>query len=205
MSNDSFDISFTETDDLVGRNLDPFGSFTGGNFLADLSASISIPLSGPHLIQQTNGQVVAAYRETFPNGTHPPDHDVSWHSTDPNADPLNETPIAGSKTDEILHDATAVAGGGSAAIFETPDSGILSVENLQFVSATGTVIGTPIPVGSHAGQAQLNPSIVGLFNGDVAVTYENFNSVSNDRERANLDRGGRGQGRAANRQGCGLD
>jgi len=61
LADDSFDIGFTDGNDIAARNLDPFGSFTGGDILADLSASIFIPLNGVHLVQQTDGQVVAEY------------------------------------------------------------------------------------------------------------------------------------------------
>ena len=61
LADDSFDIGFTDGNDIAARNLDPFGTFTGGDILADLSASIFIPLNGVHLVQQTDGQVVAEY------------------------------------------------------------------------------------------------------------------------------------------------
>jgi Ca2+-binding RTX toxin-like protein len=183
LPNDSFDIAFTDGHDIAGRNLDPFGSFTGGDFMQALSSAVFIPLGGLHLVDQTNGQVIAEYRETFTNGrTGDPDNDVVWHATDPNADPLNETPIAGSTTDEILHDATATAGGGTAVIYETPGAGFIVHETLQFVSATGDLVGAAIPVGQHDNQSQLDPSIAGLFNGNVAVAYENFDFGSNDRD-----------------------
>ena len=139
LADDSFDVGFAETGDLVARNLDPFGSFTGGNLLADLSASIFIPLGGPLLVQQTLGQVVVEYRETFATAGGGQDNDVQWHTTDHTVDPLNETPIAGSTTNEILHDATATANGGSAVVFEIPGASGTASQFLQFESDNGFV------------------------------------------------------------------
>jgi hypothetical protein len=148
--------------------LNEFGSFTTGNLLADLSASTANPLSGPHLMQQSDGSVILDYRES-PAADN---NDAFWHILN-TPDPANKTPIAASGANEIMNDATTTAGGGSAAIFEITQGG-RTFQDLKFAGPNGPANEGVIMVGVHANQSQINPSITGLFNGNVAVAYENF-------------------------------
>jgi Ca2+-binding RTX toxin-like protein len=172
VNGDTVIVGWSSGGDIFGFQLDSFGSFTGGNLVQGLTTAVFTPLSAPHFVQQSDGSVIVEYRETFTTQTGP-DTDVIWHTLN-SADPLNETPVVGSQANEVMHDVTATSGGGSAVVFETLLGG-RNFQNLQFVNANGTTSGGAFLVGAHvlSNESQLNPSIAGLANGNVAVAYEN--------------------------------
>ena len=176
LADDTFVIGYGSSGDIFGFNMDAFGSFTGGNFLAPLTSAEDNPLSGPHFVQETNGQLAVDYRETF-NGN---DNDVIWHLADPNASPLNRSPTESTGFDEFLHSATATAAGGSADTFELAGPNSTSFQVLRFVNSIGLPISNQIFVGPHQGQSQFDSVVAGTFNGNVAVAYENFDPATAD-------------------------
>src|SRR4029079_14622644 len=87
-----------------------------------------------------------------------------------------------SSTDEFLVDATSTAGGGSAIAYLTPATGSQELTVLRFVGSAGLPASNPIVVGPHTNESQFDAAIDHVFNGNVAVAYENFNLTSFDRD-----------------------
>jgi Ca2+-binding RTX toxin-like protein len=174
LADDSFVIGWGNGADIFGRQLDPFGSFTSGNFLSAVSAADTKPLSSPLFVQQTGGDVVVLYNQLFGDG----DDDIFWDFTNRDFSPANNThAVANSGIDEVLFDATATASGGSAMVFEepAPGTGPETITLLRFLTSAGLEASVLVPVGPHLpGQSQTDAAIAGIFNGSVAVAYDNF-------------------------------
>jgi len=174
LADDSFIIGWGNSTDIFGRHFDTFGSFTGGDFLSAVSAADTKPLSSPLFVQQTGGDVVVLYNQLFGNG----DDDVFWDFTNRDFSPANNThAVANSGIDEVLFDATATATGGSAMVFEepAPGTGPETITFLRFLTSAGLEASVLIPVGPHLpGESQTDAAIAGIFNGTVAVAYDNF-------------------------------
>ena len=167
LADDTFAVSWSAGGDIFGFKLDSFGSFTTGNLLADLSQSTADPLSGVQLIEQTDGKLVVEFREIVggDNG------DILWHAVGA-ADPASKFPIEGSGQTFTLRDAAATADGRSVVAMETTQGGRVFLD-VKLVGANGPTNEGVFLVGSHPDESQINPSIVGLANGTVAVAYEN--------------------------------
>jgi hypothetical protein len=170
LADDTLVVSYASGGDIFGFNMDAFGSLTSGNLLAALSQSTSDPLGGAQIVQQTNGSLVTEFRQ-FPSDTNA---DIQWHAIGA-ADPANKFPIEDSGQSFTLRDATATAGGGTAVAFETTLGG-RTFADIKFIGANRPTNEGTILVGAHANQSQINPSIIGLSNGNVAIAYENFAS-----------------------------
>ena len=174
LADDSFVIGWGNGTDIFARHFDAFGSFTGGDFLSAVSAADMKPLAPPILVQQTGGDVIALYNERFDPG----DDDVFWDFTNRDFSPANNThAVANSGIDEVLFDATATATGGSAMVFEepAPGTGPETITFLRFLTSAGLEASVLIPVGPHLpGESQTDAAIAGIFNGTVAVAYDNF-------------------------------
>ena len=174
LADDTFVVGWENGSDIFGRQLDPFGSFTGGDFLSTVSATDTKPLGGPIFVQQTGGDVVVLYNELFGSG----DDDIFWDFVGRDFTPANNThSVANSALDEVLFDATATANGGSAMAFEepAPGTGPETITFLRFLTSAGLEASVLIPVGPHLpGESQIDAAVAGIFNGNVAVAYENF-------------------------------
>src|SRR5262245_19025461 len=155
---DGIVIGFDVGNDIAGFIVDPLASPTSDNLVAALSALSNDPLSGPQFIQQTDGSLIVEFRATLPQTTGGFHDDIYWSLAEPGN--VNVVPIENTSADAFLHDATALAGGGTAVVYEFPGDGT-PVQVLQFVEANGQKT-VSVGVGSQA-HAQLNPAIVGLF------------------------------------------
>jgi Ca2+-binding RTX toxin-like protein len=184
VTGDNVMVGWSSGTDMFGFQLNPQGSFVTGNLLADVSNSLIVPLSTPQFVQQSDGSLIAEYNETVPILGNP-ENDVMWHIVN-SGNPANATPIAGSGQSETFQDATATSGtatsqAGSAVVFETFQGGRF-FQNLQFVNANGTksvgviLIQEAVP---SATQSQLDPTIAGLANGNVALAYQSFTPGAN--------------------------
>ena len=179
LAGDGFFIGYDFGNDIAAFAADPLANSFSSDLMAGLSDLLTKPLSGPQFVQQTDGHLVVEFRSTFSIT----DNDILWHPADPGADPVHLTDIDSSSNDRFLHDATATAGGGSAVIWEQPSvDGIRDFQALQFVDAQGVVSTGPIFMPIYDGQSQLDPAIAGIFNGNVAVAFENFTAATADRD-----------------------
>jgi Ca2+-binding RTX toxin-like protein len=173
----AWDSAASNPSDIFARHLNELGSFTGGNFLSALSDADPKSLSGPSIFQQTNGLVVAIYRELFATG----DSDIFWHASFANPD-TNRFAIENSGFDEFLVDSTARTGGGGAIAYTLEGPSSTSFLVLRMIDSIGQQASNQIFVGVHPGEVQQNASIAGIANGNVAVAYENFNFSSFERD-----------------------
>jgi Ca2+-binding RTX toxin-like protein len=174
VTGDNVMVGWSAGNDMFGFQLNPQGSFVTGNLLADVDNTLVVPLSAPQFVQQSDGSLIAEYRQTNPILTGS-ESDVMWHIFN-TPETNNATPIAGSGQSETFQDATATASGGSAVVFETFQGGRF-FQNLQFVNDNGTKsVGVILiqPVVPSASQSQLDPTIAGLSNGNVALAYQSF-------------------------------
>jgi Ca2+-binding RTX toxin-like protein len=168
LADDTFALSWSAGGDIFGFKLNSFGSFTSGNLLADLSQSTANPLSGAQLIEQTDGSLVTEFRQVVDGDNG----DILWHAVGA-ADPASTFPIEGTGQSFILRDAAATADGRSVVAMETSTDGVRLFTELKFVGANGPTNEGFGLVGIHPDESQINPSIVGLANGNVAIAYEN--------------------------------
>jgi Ca2+-binding RTX toxin-like protein len=182
LADDSFIISWESSGDVFARHFNSLGSVTTGNFLSALSAADSKDLRAPIAIQQTDGSIIVEYGQAFSAA----ESDVRWHLVAPDYTPgTNSFGTQSTPFDELLVDATAWAAGGSAIAYltpaPTPDGEALTVS--RFVAANGLPASNEIVVGPHLpGETQQNASIVGIFNGNIAVAYENFRFSDSERD-----------------------
>ncbi len=168
LADDTFALSWSAGGDIFGFKLNSFGSFTSGNLLADLSQSTANPLSGAQLIEQTDGSLVTEFRQVVDGDNG----DILWHAVGA-ADSASTFPIEGTGQSFILRDAAATADGRSVVAMETSTDGVRLFTELKFVGANGPTNEGFGLVGIHPDESQINPSIVGLANGNVAIAYEN--------------------------------
>jgi hypothetical protein len=178
LDDDSFAFTWESQGDLVGRHLDAQGSFTDGNFLADLSGSSAKPLFGAEIFQQDDGRVVVAYNQQFDD--NPLDNDVRWHSVNPDPD-NNSFAIENSGNNEEMLDATEHLYGngqsGSAVVYSYDTAGG-NFLMLRLLDGVGNQLSNQIFVGNHAGQIQQRASITHALSGSLIVAYENFTPAS---------------------------
>jgi Ca2+-binding RTX toxin-like protein len=182
LADNTFAVTWESQDNIFGRHLNEFGSFTGGNFLADLSGANPKPLFNPVPFQQADGSLVVTYGEVDAETPTSIDRDIHWHQV--GGSPTNTFPVEQSGNDEIMLDATArsdgVGGFGSAIIFNHDFGG--SHLALRFLDSLGNQTSSAIPVGVHAGQTQQNPTLAGLHTGFVAAAYENVTAATGERQ-----------------------
>ena len=175
LADDTFILSWEDNGgpDIFAKHLDAFGSFTGGDFLSSLSQANTNSLSGPQVIQQSGGGIVVEFNFAFAST----DTDIKWHAVAPDFTPGSLAfNVENTGLDEFMTDAAATASGGTVIAFQEP-IGTDAVTFLRFVSSASLPVSNLIPVGptSHtSGETQQHASVAGIFNGDVAIAYENF-------------------------------
>jgi Ca2+-binding RTX toxin-like protein len=176
LKDDTFAIVWENGEDLFGRQLNPFGSFTGGNFLQPLSSAVTKEISRPFAFQQSNGELIVEFNLLFGPG----DGDVQWHQVN---DPFDANNFAteDAAVDEFLNDAAAF-GSGSAIIYEFAGSGGTSLV-MRYVNSAGVAVSNQIFVGAPGGDAEFRAAIAPSANGNgVVVAYENFNFATSERQ-----------------------
>ena len=185
LSDGTFVMSWENGDDIFARQLNELGSFTGGNFLQDVSTNATRPLSLPIVFEQTDGRVVVQYDKD--DGASPVDHDVFWVS------PASDFSSTGfpygtraSPYNEVLIDAVArpptSTGPGGAAIVYNYDSGSNTYMVMQFTDSIGQEASNQIFIDSSSTRTEQNPALASLHTGFVAVAYESFHNTNFSRD-----------------------
>ena len=168
-----------EGGNLVGRHLNELGSFTGGDFLSQLSGAITNPMSAPQVIQLTDGNVVVNFTHQFGSD----DFDIRSHYPSETSPHPSSFPLENTALNEFLVDSTALPGGFSANAFFFEDAAGVNNICLRFVNSFGIPVSERIIVGRDSvGQTHQNAAIEGLQNGQVAVAYEVVNTSTGARE-----------------------
>ena len=165
--------------DLVGRHFNELGGFTGGDFLATLSAATTQEMSGPQVFQQADGKVIVNFTQVF----GPTDLDIRSHYSNEANPTSSSIPLENTGLNEALLDSTALPGGGSVNAFLFEDAGGVANLCLRFVNANGLPVSNRIVFATEsAGQAQQNPAVEALPGDAAAVAYEVFNKSTFARE-----------------------
>lgn len=179
LADGTFAITWETQDDIFGRHFNEMGSFTGGNFLREISGG-NHQLATPIVTQQTNGSVVVNYSDL--TGTTPFDHDIFWTSLNSDHDSVS-TPF-GTETspqDEVLLDSVAhgktsagdAAGGALVYQFTEGDATSLA---LRFTTTTGVQASNQIFIDPSADRTEDNAAMASLHTGFVAVAYGSLKS-----------------------------
>lgn len=171
LADDSFGLGWENGSDLFAKHLDPFGSFTAGNFLSDISQDTTDPLRAPQFAQQANSEAVVFYNEDVSGNLEMVcrSADSSFSSTD------GGTVVASSANDEEVLAASSSATG-SAIVYT--DSSVGQHLLVAFLSSNGILLSNGIIPHGGATTIQTFPAMESIANGDVATVYTDFSVAS---------------------------
>ncbi len=173
LDDDTFILGWEGGGRIFAKHLDPFGSFTAGNFLSGLGTG-GDNLIQPQFVQQPSGDVAIVYNQ---KSTGQPDFDMYWRQA--NSD-FNATTGGGAISptinDELIQAASASATG-SAIVYTQSNVGNGQNLLIAFLDSTGLRVSNAI-IPHGANTIQTSPAMEGIFNGDVAVAFTDF-SVAN--------------------------
>jgi Ca2+-binding RTX toxin-like protein len=178
-----------ETGDIFAKHLDEMGSFTGGNFLADVSAGTADPLGTPIVTEQTNGAVVVNY--SLLAGDTPIDRDIFWAQA--NSDFSSTSLPFGTETsgsDEILLDSVAHGETGAddpagGALLYDFSNGVNDNLVVRFTDSVGNQASNQIFIDPSTDRTESDGAMASLHTGFVAVAYGSFknnNTGPDDRD-----------------------
>lgn len=174
LHDDSFVLGWEDGNRIFGKHLDPFGSFTAGNFLSGLGTG-SDKLIQPLFVEADGSDVVVVYNEK-PSGES--DYDTFWRqvTSDFTSATGGGTIVGPSAANELILAASSSVTG-SAIVYsnDTQQQGVLL---LTLVGSNGLPASSDVVIPHAANTIQTNPAMQDTFFGAVAVAYTDF-SVAN--------------------------
>ena len=174
LSDDSFVLGWEDGNRIFGKHLDPFGSFTSGNFLSGLGTG-GDKLIQPLFVEADGVDVVVVYNEK-PSGQS--DYDTFWRQVNSDFTSVTGggTIVGPSAANELILAASASVTG--SAIVYTNDTQPQGVLLLNLVGGNGLPASSDVVIPHAANTIQTSPAMEGTLFGAVAVAYTDF-SVAN--------------------------
>jgi len=173
LDDDSFILGWEGGGRIFAKHLDPFGSFTAGNFLSGLGTG-GDNLIQPQFVQQPSGSVAVVYNQKSTGQT---DFDMFWREA--NSDFTATTgggAISPTINDQLIQAASASATG-SAIVYT--DSSVGQHLLMVFLGSDGLPASNSIII-PHGGATTIQsfPAMESIANGDVAAVFTDFDVAS---------------------------